>query len=134
MFLVIIPGAESKMEEGEEDPDWEMAVREMNKAQVQMMAEQEAKRKAAAEAAQKVADARVAEIEQKLEAERKKAEAEAEERRRCAGRHHTHAAECLRRRTPYNPACACGCCPLLLWLAAGSLRSARRRWRLRLRR
>lgn len=89
MFLVIIPGAESKMEEGEEDPDWEMAVREMNKAQVQMMAEQEAKRKAAAEAAQKVADARVAEIEQKLEAERKKAEAEAEERRRCAGRHHT---------------------------------------------
>ena len=82
VFLVIIPGAERKMEEGEEDPDWEMAVREMNKAQVQMMAEQEAKRKAAAEAAQKAADERVASIERKLEEERQKAEAEAEERRR----------------------------------------------------
>jgi len=82
VFLVIVPGQESKMEEGEEPPDWQFAVNEMNKAQVQMMAEQEAKRKAAAEAAQKLADERVQMIEAKLEEERQKAEAEAEQRRK----------------------------------------------------
>ena len=84
VFLVSIPGVESKVEEGEEKSsiDWEYAVREMNKAQVDMLAEQEAKRAEAAEIARKEADERVAQIEKKLDEERKKAEAEAEERKR----------------------------------------------------
>lgn len=55
---------------------------EMNKAQVQMMAEQEAKRRAAADAATAEAAEKVAKLEAEMEAQRKAAAEEAEKNKR----------------------------------------------------
>lgn len=88
VFLMVHPG-EALMGEGkdskEELPeviDHQFAVMELNKSQVQAMAQQEAKRRAEAETAAREAQAKVKEIEERMETQKRKAQEDAEARLR----------------------------------------------------